>query len=110
MCQCTIKDNPVVVTIDKTKLMQGDPYAVSLFAFGINPNGVEEKLRMIGIEFESNPLDDLLLLSNLHIAGGDVEGVMEDVDGNVIKFDFIKLLKSVRVDTSYKNPIKIELV
>lgn len=109
-CSCNKKDNPVNITIDKMKLMQGDTNAVSLFAFALNPVGFERALMNQGIEFGDNPLQDIQLLSNLHDSGGDVAGLMEGDDGKPIVFDYIKLIKTIPVDAQSSSHVKIEMV
>ncbi len=108
-CQNTSENSPTI-SIDKSKLLSGDTYSVALFGFASNPNAFEQGLNDLGLDMDGNPLENINYLSGLHDAGGDTEGVLQDGDGEQIRFNFMDLIKSLPIDSSSNNPIIIEFV
>ena len=109
MSCCNNSESKTVVSIDGNKLRQGDLYESTLLAFALNPKVFEEKLDKLGLEFDTDPYDDIKFLAELSRLGGDKSGLMKDSNGNKIVFDLVEFIRSIPVDNSDSNPIKTEI-
>lgn len=120
-CGCSISLSTVIddgstrraivdkVKIDKNKFLNGDLKEITIFAYMVNPKDFNERLNKIGLKI-TNIEQDAEFLSALSKKGMDKEGVMKDVNGNKIYFNYVDLLKSIKLDKKVIDKTKFNFV
>ena len=109
-----IKATTVVVPpiqISLSKLRSKDVLEWLRFAYyGDTPSFVKA-FSSAGITIDTtNPESELQTLANLHNSGADMDGSLQDADGNVLKFDIPSFVQGIQLRHSAINSSNIQLV
>lgn len=103
------KDIVEKVKIDRKKFLNGDIIEITKFAYAVNPDEFNLKINDLGLKI-TNIESDAEFLVKLNEKGLDKKGTLKDKAGNPINFNFMELLKSIKLNRKVIDRTKFNFV